>query len=209
MCSRSLQHGEHGGPGDLVSVWDREDGSLLYQGRPHGQRAVLGLGVQEGGTVVTGGGREVCALHLPGGGDGAICRLGLSEEGVWGVLERKEWPSRGEVTYFSSPPPAPQVTHLHCEGGRAVVGSRKEARLWDLEQGQLVEGVKPVPVKVWKVCLAFPHVFLVGGDDWQGVQVISTLLNPRLVLLRQPTPATFSRPCSPLCCRCGTCWSTD
>ena len=28
--------------------------------------------------------------------------------------------------------------------------------------------------KVWMACLMHPHVFLVGGDDWEGLQVKTT-----------------------------------
>ena len=75
-----------------------------------------------------------------------------------------------------------------------MVGNRREALLWDLQEGKIDEGVKPVPVKVgskklfcfyifmknvcliifqkvWMVCLMHPYIFLVGGNDWEGLQV--------------------------------------
>merc|ERR1712226_457728 len=46
-----------------------------------------------------------------------------------------------------------------------------EARLWDLRIGKLVEEVKPVTVKCWMVCIRYPYIFIVGGDDWDGLQI--------------------------------------
>ena len=35
----------------------------------------------------------------------------------------------------------------------------------------MIGGDDRVKTKVWMLSLTFPHVFVVGGDDWAGVQV--------------------------------------
>jgi len=133
------------GEGDVVSVWEKKTGSLLYQGRPHGKGvSVMGLAI-EGDSI------------LSGGGNGRLCRIG-EEKGEWAVQEVLEGNGR-------------EVTHLDVRGRWGVVGNRREALLWDLQARKIDEQVKPVPVKVWMVCLMHPYVFLVGGDDWEGLQV--------------------------------------
>jgi hypothetical protein len=100
----AVMTGEAGG-GDVVSVWDRTDGRLLYQvhgrpslpcslssaqGRPHGPGvSVLGLAVQ-GDAVLTGGGTG---------------RLARVEEGPEG------W-AAGHLLEGSGQ----EVTHLECDG---------------------------------------------------------------------------------------------
>ena len=140
----------------MVSVWSRSSGSLVYQGSPH-PRGVSVMGLAVAGDQV-----------FTGGGDGRVARIQQEEEGEWAVAEVME--GIGE-----------EVTHLDCEDKWAVVGSRGQAQLWDLEEGKVAAGVRGVPVKVrgemgealqvWMVCLLYPHIFLVGGDDWEGVQV--------------------------------------
>ena len=116
--------------GDVVSVWDRRAGELLYQGRPYGEGvSVMGLAVQEGGGV------------LAGGGDGRVCRIGPGC--TTGPAGQEGWGVRGFLEGCKQ-----EVTHLDSRDKWAVTGSRTEARLWDLEAGRLVEEVKPVPVKV-------------------------------------------------------------
>jgi len=131
--------------GDVVSAWDRKTGSLLYQGRPHGKGvSVMGLAV-DGNSIVSGG------------GNGRLCRIS-EDNGEWDVREVMEGNGR-------------EVTHLDVRGRWGVVGNRKEALLWDLEAAKIEKNVKPVPVKVWMVCLMHPYIFVVGGDDWEGLQV--------------------------------------
>ena len=128
-----------------VSVWDRKDGSLLYRAKHHGEHvSVFGIKVAD-------------EYILTGAGDGSMCMLECPD-GVWKVkhemLDNKEG-----------------ITHIDADGKWAVTGTRKSIKLWDLEQQKLVENVKPIKVKVWMLSFTYPHAFVVGGEDWKGVQV--------------------------------------
>ena len=63
------------------------------------------------------------------------------------------------------------VTHIGADGKWAVTGSRKSIKLWDLNEHKLTESVRPVKVKVFMLSFTYPHAFVVGGDDWNGIQI--------------------------------------
>ena len=128
-----------------VSLWDRADGTLLYQDKHHGeQELVLGIKVTDD-------------YILTGGADGSLFILKLME-GSWKIAHKMYENKEG-------------ITHIDAGGRWAVTGTRKEIKLWDLEEHSLVENVKPVLVKVWMLSFIYPHAFVVGGEDWDGVQV--------------------------------------
>ena len=63
------------------------------------------------------------------------------------------------------------VTHIGADGKWAVTGSRKSIKLWDLNEHKLSESVRPVKVKVFMLSFTYPHAFVVGGEDWNGIQI--------------------------------------
>ena len=145
---------------DVVSVWSRSSGSLVFQGFPHPRGvSVSGLAVSEDNV-------------LTGGGDGRVARIQKTGEG-WNaeLLEGRS---------------GQHVTHMECRGRWGVVGGRREAQLWDMETMAPKEGVKPVTIKVTMLCFKHPHVFIIGGRDFGGIQV---------------TAVGYFSPCL----RCGTC----
>ena len=52
-----------------------------------------------------------------------------------------------------------------------VTGSKKDIRLWDMENCKLLDNTNPISVNVWMLSFQYPHVYVVGGEDWTGVQV--------------------------------------
>ena len=129
-----------------VTVFCRTEGKKLYQEKHHGEhKSVYGL-------KVTG------SCVLTGGGDGSLVMMEMVE-GVWRVTDEMFENKEG-------------ITHIDVDGKWAVTGTRQSIKLWDLEQHKLVVGGgDKVKTKVWMLSLTFPHVFVVGGDDWPGVQV--------------------------------------
>ena len=58
------------------------------------------------------------------------------------------------------------ITNIEADGKWVVTGTRQSIKLFDLKEHKLVENVKPVKVKVWMLLFTF----VVGGEDWNGVQ---------------------------------------
>eukprot|EP00092_Neocalanus_flemingeri_P015066 GFUD01016273.1.p1 GENE.GFUD01016273.1~~GFUD01016273.1.p1 ORF type:complete len:387 (-),score=69.86 GFUD01016273.1:41-1201(-) len=109
-----------------VTIWNRIDGTLLYQSKPHGEyESVYGIKVTDD-------------FVLTGAGDGSLV-----------ILENIK----------------------DADGKWAVMGTRESIKLWDLEEHELVENVKPIKVKVWMLSFKYPNAFVVGGKDWNGVQI--------------------------------------
>ena len=128
-----------------VSLWNRSDGSLLYRDKHHSkQELVLGIKVTN-------------EYILTGGADGSLFVLKLVD-GVWKIAHKMYENKEG-------------ITHIDAEGKWAVTGTRQGIKLWDLGEYRIVENTKPVLVKVWMLAFIHPHVFVVGGEDWNGVQV--------------------------------------
>ena len=96
-----------------VSVWDRKDGTLLYQDKHHGEHeSVWGIKVTDD-------------YILTGAGNGSLFIL-ESIEGVW-TITHKLYENR-EV-----------ITHIDADGKWAVTGTGKSINLWDPEEHKLVE----------------------------------------------------------------------
>ena len=128
-----------------VSLWSKTDGTLLYQDKHHGaQELVLGIKVTND-------------YVLTGGADGSVFILKHSE-GNWKIAEKMSDNKEG-------------ITHIDADGQWAVTGTRKGIKLWNIEECKLVENVKPVGIKAWMLSFTYPHAFVVGGEDWGGVQV--------------------------------------
>jgi len=129
-----------------VSVFCKTDGRKLYQERHHGEyQTVDGVKVTD-------------SYVLTAGGDGSLVKV-ESVKGVWRVtqetFENKE-----------------HITHIEADGKWAVTGSTKSVKLWDMDQYKLVQvGTGKVEAMVFMLSFSFPHVFVVGGGDWPGIQV--------------------------------------
>ena len=54
-----------------------------------------------------------------------------------------------------------------------MIGSRNGIFLWNIEEKKLVPSEKSVDLKVWMFSFHFPHVFIVGGSDWDGFKVFN------------------------------------
>lgn len=129
----------------FVSIWKKTDGSLLYQAKHHGEhQSVFGIKVTD-------------EYVLTGGGDGSLIML-EKVEGVWKITHEMFENRDG-------------VTHIDADGKWAVTGSRQSIKLWDLEKHKIVESVKAVKVKVWMLSFTYPYAYVVGGEDWNGVQI--------------------------------------
>ena len=135
-----------------VSIWNREDGTLLYQELHHGeQTSVMSIKVTDD-------------YVLTGAVDGSVIIL-ENVEGQWKVTHKMC--ENKEV-----------VIHIDVDGKWAVTGTGNSIKLWDLEEHKLVENVKPVQVQVqfssgsaWMLSFIYPHAFAVGGSDFDGVQI--------------------------------------
>jgi len=129
----------------FVSVWEKKDGSLLYQAKHHGEhQSVFGIKVTD-------------EYVLTGGGDGSLIML-EKVEGVWKITHEMFENREG-------------VTHIDADGKWAVTGSRQSIKMWDLEEHKIVKSDKPVKVKVWMLSFTYPLAYVVGGEDWNGVQI--------------------------------------
>jgi WD40 repeat protein len=129
----------------FVSIWDKACGSLLYQAKHHGKhQSVLGIKVSD-------------EFVLTGGGDGSLIML-ERVEGVWKITHEMFENKEG-------------ISHIVADGKWAVTGSRQSIKLWDLDEHKLVESVRPVEVKVCMLSFTYPHVFVVGGENWNGIQI--------------------------------------
>jgi len=129
-----------------VSIWNRNDGTLLYQGKHHGDHESHVFGIKVTDDYV-----------LTGAGDGSFFIL-ESINGEWKIAHKMFDNKEG-------------ITHIDADGKWAVTGTRKSVKLWDLNERKLIESIKPVLVKVWMLSFIYPHVFVVGGEDWNGVQI--------------------------------------
>eukprot|EP00092_Neocalanus_flemingeri_P029888 GFUD01032453.1.p1 GENE.GFUD01032453.1~~GFUD01032453.1.p1 ORF type:complete len:416 (+),score=93.23 GFUD01032453.1:52-1299(+) len=139
-----------------VTVWDRRDGTMLYQDKHHGaHESVFGIKVTD-------------EYVLTGAEDGSVCILERIE-GNW-IIKQKLCENRE------------MITHIDADGKWAATGTRQGVKLWDLETFKLVENVNPVQVKVMMLAFSYPHAFVVGGDDWKGIQVWDLV---KCVLIRQ------------------------
>eukprot|EP00092_Neocalanus_flemingeri_P102780 GFUD01131478.1.p1 GENE.GFUD01131478.1~~GFUD01131478.1.p1 ORF type:complete len:420 (-),score=82.95 GFUD01131478.1:30-1289(-) len=139
-----------------VTVWDRRDGTMLYQDKHHGaHESVFGIKVTD-------------EYVLTGAEDGSVCILERIE-GNW-IIKQKLYENRE------------MITHIDADGKWAATGTRQGVKLWDLETFKLVENVNPVQVKVMMLAFSYPHAFVVGGDDWKGIQVWDLV---KCVLIRQ------------------------
>ena len=131
----------------VVSIWNKVDGKKLYQAKHHGEHIpVFGLKVCSNTTCV-----------ISGGGDGSLVIV----EPILGV-----WRISCEI--FDN---RDAITHIDADGKWAVAGSRRSIKLWDLEKRSQVDSVKPLPVKVWMLAFKYPNVYVVGGEDWNGIQI--------------------------------------
>jgi len=95
---------------------------------------------------------------LTGGGDGSLVKVECVKE-VWRVtqetFENKEY-----------------ITCIEGDGKWAVTGTAKSVKLWDMDQYKLVQvGTGKVEANVCMISFSFPHVFVVGGWAWPGIQV--------------------------------------
>jgi len=128
-----------------VSLWNKNDGTKLYMDNHHREgEQVLGLKVTDD-------------YALTGCGDGSVIVL-KNRDDRWSVVKKLDDNKE-------------EITHIDADGKWMVTGSKKDIRLWDMEHCKLLENTKPVSVKVWMLSFRYPHVYVVGGEDWTGVQV--------------------------------------
>ena len=128
-----------------VSLWNKLDGTLLYQAAHH----VNHLSVH--GIMITD------EFLITGAGDGTVVIVENIEE---------KWMKTHELHENTE-----CVTHVDVDGKWAAIGTRNSITLLDLVEHKLVENVKPIQVKGWMLSFLYPHVFVVGGIDFPGVQV--------------------------------------
>ena len=128
-----------------VAIWNKADGRRLYQEKHHGEHQnVFGIKVTD-------------EYVLTGGGDGSLIML-ESNEGMWKITHEMFENRDG-------------ITHIDADGKWAVTGTRQGIKLWDLEEHKIVKSVKRIKTKVWMLSFTYPHAYVVGGQDWNGVQV--------------------------------------
>lgn len=127
-----------------VSVFLKSDGSPLYQKRYHGE--IYSLKVMD--KYVLTGDDEYGSLAMV-----------ESVEGRWRVTKR---------TYENKEP----ITHIDIDVDQkwAVIGTIESIKLWDMEQFTQGERVV-VKTPVRMLSFTFPHVFVIGGEKWPGVQM--------------------------------------
>ena len=128
-----------------VSLWNKSDGTKLYMDKHHriGDQ-VMGLKVTDDYAVT-------------GGGDGSVMVLRNLDD-RWAVVNKLYDNNEG-------------ITHIEADAKWMVTGSKQDIRLWDMEHCKLLENANPVNVKVWMLSFQYPHAYVVGGEDWAGVQV--------------------------------------
>ena len=63
-----------------------------------------------------------------------------------------------------------EITHIEGDEQRLVIGSRNGVYLWDMNQMKVILSETPINVKVWMLSFRFPIVFVLGGDNWNGIQ---------------------------------------
>ena len=68
-----------------------------------------------------------------------------------------------------------EITHIEGDEQRLVIGSRDGVYLWDMNQMKVIPSETPINVKVWMLSFRYPFVFVVGGDDWNGIQTYDIL----------------------------------
>jgi len=128
-----------------VSIWNKVDGRKLYQEKHHGEyQNVCGLKVTD-------------EYVLTGGGDGSLVML-ESIEGAWKITHEMLDNRDG-------------INHIDADGKWAVTGTVKGINLWDLEEHKMVKSVKKLNTQVCMLSFTYPHAFVVGGQDWAGVQI--------------------------------------
>ena len=128
-----------------VSLWNKREGTLLYQAAHHENHlSVYGIMITD-------------EFLITGAGDGTVVIVKYIE-GKW-VKTHEMHENTG------------CVTHVDVDGKWAAIGTRNSIKLLDLVEQKLVENVKPIQVKGWMLSFLYPHVFVVGGIDFPGVQV--------------------------------------
>lgn len=128
-----------------VSLWNKNDGTKLYMDKHHREGdQVLRLKVTDDYAVT-------------GGGDGSVIVL-KNRDNRWSV-ENKLYDNKEGIE------------HIDADGKWMVTGSKKDIRLWDMEHCKLLDNTRPVNSNVWMLSFQYPHVYVVGGEDWTGVQV--------------------------------------
>jgi len=146
--------------GGVVSLWQKRNGDKLYLGRPHGDVGVYGVRVW-GDVVITGG------------ADGSLVLLSNSQ-GTWTVAQKV-------ITGKS------YITHLDSDGDTLAVGTHTGVQLWKVENKKNHEGEvetrlshtggaleeKGDKLVVWMLVVSKPLVIVVGGEEWEGIQVWS------------------------------------
>lgn len=164
--------GTFSGNDGTVSIWDRNDGNLLYQEKHHGK------GVRLGGIEVM----DDCVIT--GAEDGSL----IFVEKIAG-----EW----EISHKSKEN-RDSITHIAADENWLVTGHKRNIKLWNLAERKLVKTfdiedgairenkdwiirksikklvgmINPAPVNpVWMVTLNYPYAFAVGGSYWNGVKV--------------------------------------
>ena len=63
-----------------------------------------------------------------------------------------------------------KITHIEGDEQRLVIGSRNGVYLWDMNKMKVIPSETPINVKVWMLSFRYPFVFVVGGNDWNGIQ---------------------------------------
>ena len=139
----------------VISVWDKETGELAYQERHHGAVSVFAVKVARGAV-------------LTGAKDGSLVKLELCEEVEgWRVTQRLETD-------------LPEISHIDSDGRIAVVSTSTCLRVWDLEEGVVLEEGDPVAVEAWMFWMCHPFVVIVGGENWPGIQVWNIVERSRI-----------------------------
>ena len=81
-----------------------------------------------------------------------------------------------------------EITHIEGDEQRLVIGSRNGVYLWDMNQMKIIPSETSINVKVWMLSFHYPFVFVVGGDNWKGIQVYDILNGKLLRHIHQSVP---------------------
>ena len=135
----------------LVKILDKVSGEELFSGYQSNVLQILGIKMLEN-------------IGITGAQNGMISFYRKSNE------ERSNF---WEVESVNSG--IEEITHIEGDEQRLVIGSRDGVYLWDMNQMKVIPSETPINVKVWMLSFRYPFVFVVGGDDWNGIQTYDIL----------------------------------
>ena len=141
----------------LVLILDKITGKVLFRDFSHNEHFSRGL--HQSSSVL--GLKMLKNVGVAGTQSGKICFI----RNLNNNDENSIWETQTVDSGISD------ITHIEGDEQMLVIGSRSGAYLWDTKEMQIVPSETSVNVKVWMLSFHYPFVFVIGGNDWNGMKM--------------------------------------